>query len=107
MKKEIKFRGWDGTEMMYPDEVPEVPFPSVRQGYIFAVCDILTEFIGIQDIDEKDIYDGDIVVERSKYGKTTVVVSWRQEMCEYNIGGYAVSYKIIGNIYENPELIKR
>ena len=78
----------------------------------------LMEFIGLKDKNGKEIYEGDII--RFPLGKLyldepTILhdyeVKWEQETCSWILSGYGGrlvthrEYEIIGNIYENPELL--
>ncbi len=86
---------------------------------------IVTEYIGIRDIKGKDIFEGDIV--KNEYG-TIGVIEYRQDVfCaefiinqiskvvdwtddfydEFGMRNYFTQVEIIGNIYENPELIEK
>ena len=78
---------------------------------------IIMQNIGLQDRKGKDIYEGDIVryVARQATGK--VHNTKRYRVIEYRIGlntaGFNIGagrerscrYEVVGNIYENPELI--
>lgn len=83
----------------------------------------LMQYIGIKDEDAKDIYEGDVVerVDRTPiahmYGKIVIgIVGFDNGSFVLNTdeGAYSMdnnklsntcSYRVIGNIYENPELI--
>jgi uncharacterized phage protein (TIGR01671 family) len=89
-----------------------------------AAMNGLMQFTGLRDKNKKDIYEGDIL-KRSKEGNPTFLAiiefnkgsfggatiphrnHWilmsRLCTCDYDGGGYD---EIIGNIYENPELLK-
>ena len=80
--------------------------------------DIACQFTGLLDKQGREVYEGDIL-QQELYGglKNKRVVKWFQEQCCFAFEGtiYAISplekekaswYKIIGNIYENPELLK-
>lgn len=124
--REIKFRAWDGEKML---SVMELNFcedshrvlGSGMLGDWYCLKDKLTlmQYTGLKDKNGKEIYEGDII--RSSFGFVYGYVIFkdgsfitRQEreifqlqdqtfMCDVNL----CSTEIIGNIYENPELIER
>lgn len=132
MKREIKFRVWDGVDIRQPDEmsirleytdvagwnlVPNVSNPTFyidgesKEGSTFEML----QFTGLTDKHGKEIYEGDIIVYRDQSGSGRErifpprPVRWNDELSEFNVSGAMVggsSYEVIGNIYENPELLK-
>jgi len=129
MKREIKFRAWDNiNKSMYnvrdidflanaeinsirlvvcvqtSDDDIDFDFPIRRKGEYE-----LMQFTGLKDNNGKEIYDGDILT-----GGFTVVYYngafgfWAKENSVPNffmLYRYLRSNKVIGNIYENPELL--
>ena len=122
-----RYRAWDkSTKAMYEDgdivsidiEKSQIyvktPFFEQLNCYNFRDIDLM-QSTGFTDKDGKDIFRGDIVTSRS--GLFKGVVSLRQDLGTYviNLIGYknferlcnvADSTKVIGNIYENPELLE-
>lgn len=110
MKREIKFRVWDiDTKHMY--------FPD-KDCYMDKLIETESwkpmQFIGIDDRDGIDIYEGDIV--RTNYQNFPQgVVEFYQGMYVYRdksviqpIADLVINkwrLYVIGNIYENPELL--
>ncbi len=120
--REIKFRAWD-EEIKCMVKVDSMHFPlgkpnkkdiavfNEEEFYYEWVHDYkLMQYTGIKDKNGKEIYEGDIVCY--KYNGELIKV-----MVEFVNGAYfagdAFLYnkrnvaKIIGNIYENPELLEK
>lgn len=128
--REIKFRAWDAHEkkmITYFDSNFKLSINS-ETGAIFCagymidgerINYTLMQFTGKNDITGKNIYEGDIVTWRnaSGIGNGTGRVyfdidatRYKVHINEYEVYDlYDVDYadiKVIGNIYENPELIE-
>jgi uncharacterized phage protein (TIGR01671 family) len=76
---------------------------------------VIQQFTGILDRNKKEIYEGDIVKDSSSYYSTQRlnVVEWittengqRGWDGFYGYPGEQSNREIIGNIFENPELLK-
>ena len=80
---------------------------------------ITVQYTGLKDKNGKEIYEGDIVEYKTKFydrlKEHKTIIKWEDDL-EHNGFGepFAMGYifrgfdiEIIGNIYENPELIKR
>lgn len=114
--REIKFRAWsikDGTmyrvvlidfnEQMIADE----------DEYFWDFDEVeLMQYTGLKDMKGKEIYEGDILRfthERKEEGfvNTNAKVEVEIPKIYYMITNpYNHNFKIIGNIYENPELLE-
>ena len=71
----------------------------------------IMQYTGLKDKNNKEIYEGDILFESfgERYYKVVFENgSFRAEIEEYSLDLMDVAHccEIIGNIYENPELIK-
>jgi len=112
--REIKFRAWDKwqKEWMY-FTIGQVWGQDLKERYL-AFCingEKFYEFTGLKDKKGKEIYEGDIL----QWCDTTNVKD-RWEVKETNGGWYPFienmttdkpfRYEVIGNIYENSELLE-
>lgn len=65
---------------------------------------IFLQYTGLKDKNGKEIYEGD-VLRGGVYSHYEV--EWDADQCGWNIGNHVQHfYEIIGNIYQNPELLK-
>lgn len=119
MDREIKFRAWDRKNKKFALEINMSQNPMYWADQLHADWE-LTQFTGLHDKNGKEIYEGDII--EWKYLQT-----WHKNEVRWVGGGFVVTTsgfkddlnepqdlslvsilncEIIGNIYENPELIK-
>lgn len=107
MSRDIKFRAWDevGKQWIYLDLVDLVTNQLERQGFSSMRVVNWCRWTGLLDKNGKEIFEGDIV--RSNKGRTTRPVYWLegQGLIGFNISS-KFECEVIGNIYENPELLK-
>lgn len=106
--REIKFRAWHKEESYMTNSLELIDF---ADGYIIAYGNLdkfeLMQYTGIKDKNNKEIYEGDIVkalIDGEYYNQE---VDWIEDM---ELIGWNLKvdreYEVIGNIYENPELLK-
>jgi uncharacterized phage protein (TIGR01671 family) len=114
--------GCDDGSIVAADIKSDKPWFECNNDWIGQRCDelyILMQYIGITDVNGKEIYEGDIIngiyTLTAFYGEPVV-----NQSITYNNGQYevttaqnnivslaAVKHKeVIGNIYENPELLE-
>ena len=147
MNRELKFRAWDEeeSEMFYSNMYQDKTSMAFGLGNFLKECsdveveDTLMQFTGRKDVNNKEIYEGDIIIMKDYpfYGNAEVITDSNQKCDELNyVGivewdvyiGYFLNLKpiskrvrggacgstlqdydemiIIGNIYENPELLE-
>lgn len=112
MNREIKFRVWDNVDFMSnPFTLRELQIGRMQ----FSSDSVVMQYTGLKDnIGEEgqEIYEGDIIefIFGDRY-----VVEWNDDTCKFQFSDgsdindglrYASHKVIVGNIYENPELIK-
>ena len=126
----IKFRAWSGDRMidnfMYNFTTPE-GWQWFNREYHNGVRELM-QFTGLRDKNGVEIYEGDIVFmgcETIKGGKHIAEIVFNDGMfyCQIenkamridhgescgmmgNIPNHLSKFKVIGNIYENPELLE-
>lgn len=128
--REIKFRAWNEVEekMLNWNEFLDT---NMKNTFIAPESTglILMQYTGLKDKNEKEIYEGDIVKSKlytSNYGKYFI---GKVEYCGssfivdinndsdyhiYDLDDFGENYRnnledleVIGNMYENPELLEK
>ena len=123
----IKFRAWTGRHMEDADpyffEANDIEsFSALPDGWI------LMQYTGLKDKNGREIYEGDVVdvsmieypgsLQQKIVSKERFSVEWHDFNCRfvlqekgedgkgYGFNSQSNEIEVIGNIYENPELIK-
>lgn len=137
MGREIKFRIWDGTKFL--DDF----FGVTSDGQVVNLEDcfwnidnhpdyIIEQFTGFKDINDKDIFEGDILKIIKPEREVGALIDYEilpreeelveiqfsptsgwfgkgfkngQSFSHFNLTDYQ-NWEVIGNIHENPELLK-
>ena len=131
--REIKFRAWnENTKTMWWFDLMWGDF-CYGMGYIGMLpinekermwgnkenriaidphdCNLM-QHTGLKDKNEKEIYEGDICSDGKRVGEIYYNESGAAFLFKYKIGsvtfsvGFGSWFEVIGNIYENPELLK-
>ena len=124
MNRPLKFRAWDGEEMIYEDEAAAIttPYRNDQLAAFFADnygCDIM-QWTGLLDSEGTEVWEGDVL--HGNYGIPPVGVDFP---VEFHAGAfYAITTghnpdicllaeaiehlgaKVIGNLFESPNLLE-
>lgn len=124
--RELKFRVWNGAVMVYDvtvgvhgafytNGISREDISSLDNTTLYPKSIPVMELTGLHDKTGKEIYEGDILLHDSE-GQFTII--WDNDFLGFaakSEGSNAVDLihapylrqcKIIGNIHENPELLK-
>ena len=137
--REIKFRAWDKSiksfvpMMQWIEELKDAKFrilgkETVTKSHnisnlavLLKSCNVeITQYTGLKDVDEKEIYEGDIVkvfermagedfIGKVIYDETEgcywIMQGNERNHCKITFDLEDYSHYVIGNIYENSELL--
>lgn len=115
--REFKFRAWDSDNKKMLE-----PFT------IESLCDggwydhpkwVVMQYTGLKDKNGKEVYEDDVVqgwelinldtgigIDSHEVETSTFIVEWDEDVCGWNLYG-ASNFKVIGNKFENPELLEK
>ena len=122
MKRELKFRVWKPRQRAMFNPIETIDIIQLPQVMLDKGIDILMQYIGLKDCKGKEVYEGDIleldIDDKEKTIKNRIYVVWQDSTSGYifrsviNNSLMVVyhtdiisNWKIIGNIYENPNLL--
>lgn len=110
--REIKFRAWLKDHMLYQSDNTASAMNGLdrfavlvgsEKGYTPEVM----QYTGLKDKNGVEICEGDIVRFKNEYMESEVAVKWRPKSAGWNLDNrYLANTEVIGNIYENPELME-
>lgn len=124
--REIKFRIWDKELKRY--DSPNVHHLLKNDGIVSIVLNmdvqkisgndrfIIQQYTGLKDKNGKEIYEGDIIAFGSTEQEDLFEVVWDEDDARFVLDSYGgrgcwlidvKDREIIGNIFENPELLEK
>jgi hypothetical protein len=110
--REIKVRAWDKRreKMISPNDGDFIGWHAMSN---WRDCLEVMQYTGLHDKAGVEIYEGDIVrvVHDDRYAPGIGVVEWNESSAcfEFGLGTASEvnwSHEVIGNIYENPDLLE-
>ena len=119
MQDRFKFRVWDKKRKEIRQVWSITPFGTVvndvkTENYKIPIDDgVIMQCTGLRDKNGKLIFEGDIAINEG----TVCVINWDNDKCAFFVETASEyfafeeditieDFKIIGNIYENPELLE-
>ena len=121
--RQLKFRIWDtlAKHYIYPeDKLDAAHYWITLDGKVQNMQNgagspelVIQEWTGTQDLQGKDIYEGDYLSPCGWGGFEYIEVKWVSELNRSDWTGWNVGYTeemskktVIGNIFQNPELLQ-
>lgn len=106
MKRELKFRVWDNVSYM---SKPFTMGDAIAKVIEFTDDCVVMQYTGRRDINGQEIYEGDIVYHGESIREVIYyLTNWVLKRGEDGILlSFSSTPRVIGNIYENPELLKK
>ena len=119
MNRELKFRAFDNVDYMSnPFTIYDVQSRSVQ----ITHDAIVMQYTGLKDKNGKEIYEGDIITCHTEYERSNDEYDFEENPIEVSFDNRSASFfplnlnnrwrcdlvniEVVGNIYENPDLLK-
>lgn len=120
MSRQLKFRAWDqfNAVFYYSDKYKNLAkfFVDVQKYIDGGNYIVIEEFTGLNDVDDIDIYESDIVDKKYLFEVTLINQAFwcrsnkagSENLCvlNHNRNKAGIPLEVIGNIHQNPELLK-
>ena len=114
--RELKFRAWDGENLVEKLSIGKMELFDDMLGFRFQHfdCDpeevIFEQYTGLHDKNGREIYEGDIIQYDDETGFIRNLVFWDDKRAMYVISNGELwqieDIEVVGNIHENPGLLK-
>ena len=120
--RELKFRAWNGEYMEHGGFAVHATGEVFNDSGFSRVTSEspVMQYTGLKDKNGKEIYEGDFLLVNNNYKEVVDMTLQRNEKRGHGetyfvvglniVCGYAEDnkeYEVIGNIYENPELLEK
>lgn len=107
--RDIKFRAWNDIDKTMIEWSTIKAFSALLSSLMGGGLKHhkLMQFTGLSDKNGKEIYDQDLL--KHPYFKHPIVVFWDEDYACFDSAGVVSEWsecEVIGNIYENPELLE-
>lgn len=114
MTRELKFRAWDGGEIIFPDYIDRKWIARWIENWIPEFSKRVMQYTWLKDCKWVDIFEWDVIIELENLWNKCVV-EWNEVACWFYPFAHFDNqvqwnkpqfYEVIWNIYESTELLK-